>query len=129
MKDIIVKKSKIHGLGIFAARDFKKGEIVIKWSSHKEINREDIKKLSEEEKQHISYINGKYILVPLEAWVNHSCDPNVYLDKKHFSYVAKRNIKKGEEITTDYREESEPGFKMRCSCRSKNCKGFIEVPK
>ena len=31
MVDVAVKKSKIEGLGVFALRDFKKGEIVIKW--------------------------------------------------------------------------------------------------
>jgi len=36
MADVIVKKSKIHGLGVFASRNFKKGEIIIKWdTSHK----------------------------------------------------------------------------------------------
>ncbi len=32
MKDIVVKKSKIIGKGVFAIRDFKKGEVVLKWN-------------------------------------------------------------------------------------------------
>lgn len=120
MADIIVKKSKIHGFGIFAARDFKKGEVVIRWKSHTLISKDDIDKLSEEEKQNISYLDGKYVMVPPEGRVNHSCDPNAYL--VNYCYIAKRAIKKGEEITTDYKEESEPSFKMKCNCSSKNCK-------
>lgn len=33
MKGIVVKKSKINKKGVFAARDFKKGEAVLKWNS------------------------------------------------------------------------------------------------
>ncbi len=127
MTDIIVKRSKIHGLGIFAARDFKKGEVGIRWKTYKQISKENIDKLPEEEKHNISYIDGKYILVPPEGRINHSCDPNVYL--ANFCYIAKRDIKKGEEITTDYRKESEPSFEMKCNCGSKICRGIIKVPK
>lgn len=42
--DVIVKKSKIDGKGVFAARDFKKGEIVIKWDISHELTPEEVKK-------------------------------------------------------------------------------------
>jgi hypothetical protein len=125
MAGVIVKKSPIDGKGIFAARNFKKGELVIRWGSHKQISKEENDKLPAKEKHHISYIDSKYILVPPEGRVNHSCDPNVYL--ANFCYVAKTDIKKGEEIIADYRKESEPGFEMKCNCRSKNCKGLIRA--
>ncbi|MFH1233086.1 MAG: SET domain-containing protein-lysine N-methyltransferase [Patescibacteria group bacterium] len=123
MVEINFKKSKIHGFGIFATRDFKKGELVIRWKSHKQIAKENINKLSEEEKHNISYIDGEYILVPPEGRINHSCNPNVHL--ANFCYIAKRDIKNGEEITADYRKESEHGFEMKCNCGSKNCVGII----
>lgn len=125
--DIFIGKSKIHGLGRFAAHDFKGGEVVIKWDTHQQLTKEKVDNLSEKEKNNVSYINGKYILVPPEGRINHSCNPNVYLH--NFCYVAKKNIKKGEEITTDYRKESEYGFKMKCRCGSKNCRGIIKVEK
>lgn len=31
MSDIIIKSSKIHGTELFAGRDFKKGETVLRW--------------------------------------------------------------------------------------------------
>jgi SET domain-containing protein len=123
--EVVVKRSKINGLGIFAARDFKKEALVIKWSSCRDLAKQDVEKLTKKTREHISFIGGKYVLVPPDGWVNHSCDPNVRLSD--FCYFAKRNIKKGEEITTDYREESEKGFEMKCNCESKNCKGHILV--
>ena len=125
MNDVIFKKSRIHGKGVFAARDFKKGEVVISWSTHAELSKEEAERLSEG-KQNISYIKGKYTQVPPEGRVNHSCNPNVYLDR-NFHYIAKKDIRKNEEVVADYRKESEPGFEMVCRCGSKNCRRLIKV--
>ena len=122
---IVVKKSKIHGFGIFAKRDFRKDEAIIRWKDYKVLNREDIEKLTKKDKNHLSYVNKEYVLVPPEGRVNHSCDPNVVLI--NFCYVAKRDIKKGEEITADYVRESDPGFEMKCNCGSKKCRGIIRA--
>ncbi len=123
--DVVVKRSKINGLGIFAARNFKKDAIVIKWNAYRELQKQDLENLSKADREHVSFIEGKYILVPADCWVNHSCDSNVRLE--NFTYVAKKDIKKGDELTADYRKESESGFSMKCTCGSKKCKGTITV--
>jgi SET domain-containing protein len=123
--EVVVKRSKINGLGIFTARNFRREQLVIKWSSHRELSKQEVENLPKTDREHVSFINGKYVLAPPDGWVNHSCDSNVRLSD--FCYFAKRDIKKGEEITADYREESEKGFEMKCNCRSKNCKGYISV--
>ena len=123
--DVVVKRSKINGLGIFAARNFKKEAVVIKWNAYRELQKQDVENLSKADREHVSFIEGKYILVPADCWVNHSCDSNVRLE--NFAYVAKKDIKKGDELTTDYRKESESGFSMKCTCGSKKCKGTITV--
>ena len=123
--EVVVKRSKISGLGIFAARNFKKEALVIKWSSYRELLKQDVENLPKADREHVSFINGKFVLVPPDGWVNHSCDPNVRL--VDFSYFAKRKIEKGEELTADYTEESDKGFSMKCNCGSKNCKGHISV--
>ena len=51
MPDVIVKQSKIHGDGIFAARDFQKGEVVLRWKP-KYIPVSEIDTLTEEEKHY-----------------------------------------------------------------------------
>ena len=45
MKTVIVKQSKIHGKGVFATKNFKKGEIVLKWDISNTIKKQDIIKL------------------------------------------------------------------------------------
>jgi SET domain-containing protein len=125
MPDTIVKNSKIHGKGVYAAKDFKKGEIVLRWDLSNKLTKEQVEKLSKEDKKYVAYFNNEYILMqPPARYVNHSCDSNTY--SKDFCDVAKRDIKNGEEITGDYSENESPGFKMKCNCRSKNCKEIVE---
>lgn len=124
MADVIVKKSKIEGFGVFASRDFKKDEVILKWK-YKKLTKEEVKSLPDKEKRYVTYIGGEYIyLQEPERYLNHSCDANTY--PKNFSDVARRDIKKGEEITTDYGEQAEPNFKMVCHCGSKKCRGVIK---
>ncbi len=124
-REVVVKPSKISGNGIFASRDFEKNELVIRWSTHRELTKQDVESLPNGEKEHVSFIDNRFVLVPPNGWVNHSCDPNVVLID--FCYFANRDIMKGEEITADYRKESERGFWMKCNCGSKNCVGYISV--
>ena len=122
--NVLIKDSKIHGKGIFANKDFKKGQIVLKWNP-KEITEIQFDNLSEEEKEFAGLHEGKYRLMqPPERFVNHSCAPNT--NSLDDCDVAIKNIKKGEEITSDYSKDVIPDFHMKCSCGSKNCKGIIE---
>ena len=124
MAGVIVKKSKIEGKGVFAARDFKKGEIVLKWDNSKKLTKDELKKVPEVKKKYVSYNKGKVIYMqPPERYVNHSCNANTKIQNS--CDVAIRDIKKGEEITSDYSEDLPPDSKMKCNCGSKNCRGII----
>jgi len=123
MEDVIVKKSKIHGRGVFANKDFKKGEIVIKYNL-KKLTEEEFNNLSERGKHYTSKENREYLLFPSpERYVNHSCNPNTNPINK--CDVAIKDIKKGEEITTDYSKDNVPGLNMKCNCGDKDCKKII----
>lgn len=120
-KDIIIKKSKIIGKGVFVNRDFKKGEVILRWNP-KLIKKSDIENLSKKDKTYIEKIDNKfYIMQPPERFVNHSCEPNT--NAKNKSDVAIRDIKKGEEITSNYSNQGMESFK--CKCGSKKCRGII----
>jgi uncharacterized protein len=121
-KDIIVKISKTHKKGVFAARDFKKGEVVLKWHPLS-LSKSTVKKVSPAQKHYVIKHGKKYLLMQApEKFVNHSCEPNTKV--KNDSDVAVRNIKKGEEITTDYGKED--GLTtFTCTCGHKNCRGLI----
>lgn len=45
-----------------------------------------------------------YLCVDNARFMNHDNDPNTYYDESKWQTIAKRNIKKDEEITCDYRE-------------------------
>lgn len=128
MPDVVVKKSEIHGKGVFAARDFKKGEVVIDYSTCSiPLTKEQVDELPEGEKRYVSYVgNGKWVLFkPPARFVNHSCDPNT--NSKSECDIAVRDIKEGEEITADYVAEKVPGLNMKCHCGSKNCRKVIKT--
>ena len=124
--NIIVKNAGKKGKGVFATNPIKKGQVVIKWNIKHELNRDDLRSLSRYDKDHLNYIGrGKYIVMSSpEKFVNHSCNPNTYV--KNGKDVAIRNIKKGEEITSDYSVNSLEKWQMTCYCKSKNCRKIIK---
>lgn len=118
--DIVIKKSKISGKGIFANRNFFKGEVVLKWKP-KLIKKSDVGKLSKKEITFVEKIGNRYyIMQPPERFVNHSCKFNTIA--KNRSDIAIKNIRKGEEITSNYSNSIKP---FRCKCGSKECKRII----
>ncbi|MFH1630775.1 MAG: SET domain-containing protein [Candidatus Aenigmatarchaeota archaeon] len=126
MVDVIVKKSKIHGKGVFANRDFKPGEIILRWDTSHKLSLEKVRKLPTKTKNHVTLCDGVYTLMQSpERYINHSCNANTKM--VDFCDVAKRNIKKGEEITGNYAEDKNPYINIRCTCGSKRCKKLIRT--
>lgn len=118
--DIIVKHSTIHGKGVFAKRDFKVGEIVMHWDKSNILTTEEFNNLTDNEKRYVSLVDGIYIQMQApEKYVNHSCDSNT--TAKNFCDIASREIKKGEEITANYINNSSSSLKYKCNCGSKKC--------
>ena len=124
-KNIVIKKSRIHGLGAFSNKNFLKGKILAKWDLSNPINLEQVKKLARSERRYVTgYRYGKYIVLQHPCrFINHSCDPNIIV--KNYCEVTLRNIKKGEELTSDYSKEDIPGLNFMCNCGSDNCRGVI----
>jgi hypothetical protein len=99
--DVFVGKGNLAGKGIYANRDFKKGEIVLKYKL-KPLTKDEYKKLPKSEKMFV-HIHWKqpYLYLGPERYVNHSKTPNTYQDLVNKCDIAKRLIKKGEMITCD----------------------------
>src|SRR3989344_24875 len=121
MKSVIVKKTKRKDKGVFAAREFKKGEIILKWHP-KILSSYQSQQLGSKLKHYLCQIskNRFYLMQPPERYINHSCDSNSRV--KGNTDVAIQHIRIGDEITSDY-GKSFLGFK--CKCGSKNCRGTI----
>ena len=139
-----VKKSKIHGSGVFASENIPKGKKIIEYIGDKITKSEGdrrselrIKKYLNSRKTGSVYIfelNKKYDIdgSPLynkARYINHSCDPNCEVDilEDQIWISSIKKIKKGEELSYDYGYEFDKSdFKDHiCKCGSKKCIGFI----
>jgi hypothetical protein len=101
MSDIIIGKGNLAGKGVYAARDFKKGEIVIKYNL-KPLTKQEFENLPRGEKEFTHTHRGTiHLYSEPERYVNHSNNPNTWQDLENFCDVALRDIAKGEMITTD----------------------------
>lgn len=148
-----VRRSKIHGSGVFAAKNIKKGEFIIEYKgllrSHQEV---DAAYDGEDETGHtfLFTLNEDYVLDANikgnEArWINHSCDPNCdseHVDaedgdksKDRIEIKALRDIKTGEELSYNYgirlseRHTSKLKKLWACLCGSPKCTGTMLQPK
>ena len=101
MDEIVIGEGNLFGKGVYAGRDFGKGEVVIKYNL-KVLSKEDYKNLSEEE---LNFVHRHWGVIYLygepERYVNHSPDPNTLPNLRNKCDIATRDIKAGEQITTD----------------------------
>ncbi|MEK6917736.1 MAG: SET domain-containing protein [Nanoarchaeota archaeon] len=114
-------KSKIHGLGLFAGEFIPKGKLVWEFVPGFDfmIKDKDFKKLPDVAKSfvlHFGYYEKnekRHVINPDNArFFNHSKNPNV-IDLTKTKSIAKRNIKKDEELTCNYFDfDDEAGFKL-----------------
>ena len=143
IKKYIVKDSGIHGKGVFASRDIKKGEKIIQYLGRKITKKEsDIisDKTLEKAKNnkdlgevYIFDLNKKYDLdgnIPNNPakYINHSCKPNAETEqdeKDRIWITAMKDIKKGEEIIYNYGYNIHNHHEHLCKCGSENCIGYI----
>lgn len=78
----------------------------------------------------VEFGDGRALDASIQAnelrYVNHSCSPNTYMRVCYskVEFYSLRILKKGEELTCNYGETHHDG-KLKCKCRSHNCKGFL----
>ncbi len=140
---VYVKKSRVHGNGVFAKKDIKKGSKIIEYVGRKISKAESDKIYEEQYKKHkdnpdengavyIFELDDKYDIDGNVDWniakyINHSCDPNAEAEiiDGHIWIVAIKDIKKDEEITYNYGYDLEDFEDHPCKCGAKNCVGYI----
>ena len=136
--DVFVAPSEIHGVGVFAARDFDAGETVLVMDDSRVVDDEHpLRPELGEYAHHCDYLEGGRVVLMgyPERHVNSSCDPSAYArrDAEGSRVVARRPIKAGEEITCDYIIDCHGGEVWQCNCGSARCRGpivssFFELP-
>jgi uncharacterized protein len=121
MHAIRVAKCRV-GLGVFAARAFAAGELILTFCG----------KVITAPQAHsngnaLQVGDGLYLNIKKPGvLVNHSCDPNAGIVSDKL-LVAVRDIGRGEQICYDYSTTMlDRRWTMRCDCRSLPCRRTIE---
>lgn len=111
-RDLTIGEGYMNGKALYAAREFKKGEVVLRIEL-KPISFQELKELSPEEYLATHNINGQIYIFGggLARYVNHSDTPNVTLDIEGGIDIALRDIAIGEKITADTRLDDVPVLK------------------
>jgi SET domain-containing protein len=142
---IEVRDSRLHGLGVFAARRIPRGTRVIEYLgervSHTEADRRYDHKEAHDNHTFL-FIVDAHIVIDAgvdgnEArFMNHSCEPNCesLIENQRVYIDAIRTIEPGEELTYDYqiqREADDPpdiDAIFACRCGFGRCRGTMLWP-
>lgn len=137
--DLVAGRSQIDRNGMFASRDFRKGEEVYVLNG-KEIDIPTIEKIYLDGLHRITtdgfqISDQSYLFLDTySSYINHSCNPTCGVTERS-TLIALRDIFKGEEITYDYSSvEWTPHsyclydsteWPMICRCGAQNCRKII----
>lgn len=138
VKNVFKTKKGEKGFGLVAGEDIKNGEYVIEY----------IGRIVPEDPDNAYTMKYKYFDLWVDAseksydtclakYINHSCNPNcenlmwAVKGRPRLCFYATRDIKMGEEITSDYgwtlsEASLSRGFGTKCLCGEKDCRGTIE---
>lgn len=101
MSDVVIGNGTLAGKGVYAGRNFRKGEVVIHYHLQP-LTKDEYAALPKAEKMFTHTHWGQVYLYSVpERYVNHSNEPNTFQDLEKQCDVALRDITKAEMITTD----------------------------
>jgi uncharacterized protein len=143
---IQVRKSGVHGKGVFALQPIAAGERIIEYKGEIISWPEALRRHPHDPKDpnHTFYfhVDDKHVIDAkvggnAARWINHACAPNCQADETDGRVFIKalRALKAGEELFYDYGliidERYTPKLKREyaCRCGSKRCRGTMLAPK
>ena len=146
-KPYIVRRSAIHGRGVFATDTIARGERIIEYKGQR-ATWDDAMKRPDSDPDDPAHTflfeldDGRVIDARVRGnaarWINHSCAPNcvTFEDERGRVFIeARRTIKPGEELSYDYRliVDGRMSKKEResyaCRCGKRSCRGTLLNPK
>ena len=127
----VLRESTKGGKGLFAKESILQGEIIAIKNGHF-VDAQEATILNRELGDFSLQISDDFFICPktkeevevTSIFINHSCDPNIGMDGQ-ISYVAMRNIQKGEELCLDYAMAITTAYKLQCNCGSNKCRKLI----
>jgi len=141
----VVKKSAIHGRGVFAATTIPKGTHIIEYVGERISHAEAALRYSGEADSKriilLFTVNRKTVIDAAVGgndarFINHACAPNCETvdEDGHIFIEAIRRIEPGEELTYDYhlslgaRRTKKDEIAYQCRCGSRKCRGTMIAP-
>jgi SET domain-containing protein len=123
--DIAVRDAGRKGKGVFAVRDFRKGEFIFRRRHGRIVTRSEVRHLSRADRRHLCELDRdrSAVLLPPGCFLNHSCEPNAM--RSGVKVFAWHPIRRGDEITIDYRLNAYDGKRSSCACGSARCTGTV----
>jgi len=143
---IQVRRSGVHGKGVFAVQPIARGEVLIEYTGERITWPQALDRHPHDPSQpdHTFYfhIDDEHVIDAnvggnAARWINHACNPNCIADEVdgRIFIKARRAIKPGEELFYDYGliidERYTPKLKKEyeCRCGTRNCRGTMLAPK
>jgi uncharacterized protein len=143
---IQVRRSSVHGKGVFALKRLVKGETVIEYTGEVIDWQEALRRHPHDPKDpnHTFYfhIDDQWVIDAKHGgnaarWINHACEPNCEADEEGGRVFIKalRKIAPGEELFYDYglvidaRYTPKLKREFACHCGAKRCRGTMLAPK
>ena len=143
---IQVRRSGVHGKGVFALRGIAEGERILEYTGEIISWPEALRRHPHDpdDPNHTFYfhIDDKHVIDAnvggnASRWINHACDPNCEADEVDGRIFIKalRDLSPGEELFYDYGlvidERYTPALKKQyeCRCGSPNCRRTMLAPK
>jgi SET domain-containing protein len=142
-----VRRSSIHGRGVFAAAEIPKGAQIVEYKGKRASWDEALARPDSDpdDPAHTFLFeleDGRVIDARVRGnaarWINHSCAPNCVThedDAGRVFVAAKRRIAPGEELTYDYRLSVEGRLtraeraQYACRCGAPRCRGSLLLPR
>lgn len=126
-----VRRSAIHGQGLFAREAIAAGIRVIRYVGEK-IGKAESRRRQEAGNECLFYLDAEWDLdgkmeENLARWINHSCGPNCEAVRAEGAIwiASTRAIAEGEEITFNYGYDLEDYREHPCRCGTAECIGFM----
>jgi SET domain-containing protein len=143
---IQVRRSGVHGKGVFALKPIAEGSEIIEYIGERITWKEALKRHPHDpsDPNHTFYfhIDDKQVIDAASGgnaarWINHACTPNCEADEEEGRVFIKalRDIEPGEELFYDYGlvidDRYTPKLKKQfeCRCGSADCRGTMLAPK
>jgi uncharacterized protein len=140
-----VRRSAIHGTGVFATRRIARGTRIIEYLgervSHAEANRRYLDRHAHDNHTLLFTVDSRVVIDAAVGgnaarFINHCCDPNceTVLENRRVFIEAVQDIEPGEELVYDYMIRHEPGDPpdieeiFACRCGAATCRGTMLLP-